>query len=128
MTEQEAADYLRIKTRQLYNWRMKGLVRYAFPAKRGSIVRGMPTAQAAPPLSAVIAGTEDLPPVWSDPQGSVKGYALEPLYRSAPAAAKRDPKLYELLALVDALRDGRSRERRLAEEELKRRITHADAA
>lgn len=28
MTEQEAADYLRIKTRQLYNWRMKGLIPY----------------------------------------------------------------------------------------------------
>jgi len=26
MTEQEAADYLRIKTRQLYNWRLKGHV------------------------------------------------------------------------------------------------------
>jgi excisionase family DNA binding protein len=28
MTEQEAADYLRIKTRQLYNWRMAGLIPY----------------------------------------------------------------------------------------------------
>lgn len=26
MTEEEAADYLRIKTRQLYNWRIKGLI------------------------------------------------------------------------------------------------------
>ena len=26
MTEREAADYLRIKTRQLYNWRMAGLI------------------------------------------------------------------------------------------------------
>lgn len=26
MTEQEAADYLRIKPRQLYNWRNKGLI------------------------------------------------------------------------------------------------------
>lgn len=26
MTEHEAADYLRIKTRQLYNWRMAGLI------------------------------------------------------------------------------------------------------
>lgn len=24
MTEEEAADYLRIKSRQLYNWRIKG--------------------------------------------------------------------------------------------------------
>lgn len=26
LTEKEAADYLRIKTRQLYNWRMAGLI------------------------------------------------------------------------------------------------------
>jgi hypothetical protein len=37
-----------------------------------------------------------------------------------PEAALRDPALYEKLALVDALRDGRVRERKLAEQELKK--------
>jgi hypothetical protein len=37
------------------------------------------------------------------------------LYKQAPKAALRDPVLYELLALADALRDGRARERKLAE-------------
>jgi hypothetical protein len=32
----------------------------------------------------------------------------------------RDPALYEKLALVDDLRDGRTRERKLAEQELKK--------
>jgi len=49
-------------------------------------------------------------------------YAIEPLYNSVPAAAKSDSLLYEYLALVDALRIGRARERRFAEEELKHRL------
>jgi hypothetical protein len=35
---------------------------------------------------------------------------LEPLYKSVPHAALRDPALYQLLALVDAIRDGRASE------------------
>jgi len=57
----------------------------------------------------------------------VKGYAIEPLYSSVTVAVKSDPVLYELLALVDALRMGRARERKLAEEELKHRLNHACA-
>lgn len=99
-------------------------VRYAFPAKPGGLARGIPTAHAAPPLSTQIR-SDDLPPVWPDPEGTVKGYAIEPLYSSVPSAVKSDPVLYELLALVDALRIGRARERKLAEEELKLRLNHA---
>jgi len=99
-------------------------VRYAFPAKFGSVARGMPTAYAAQPLSSRIT-SDDLPPVWPDPEGTVRGLALEPLYRTVPQAAKSDPKLYELLALVDAIRVGRARDRKLAEEELKKRLSHA---
>jgi hypothetical protein len=101
-------------------------VRYAFPAKRGSLARGMPTAHAASPLVEQI-GTDDLPPVWPDPEGTTKGYALEPLYTSVPEAAKKDEQLYELLALVDAIRVGRTRERNLAEIELKKRLTLANS-
>jgi hypothetical protein len=42
--------------------------------------------------------------------------------RFVPHAALRDPALYELLALVDAIRDGRARERNLAERVLVRRL------
>jgi len=99
-------------------------VRYAFPAKPGPLARGIPTAHAAPPLSAKIS-SDDLPPVWPDPEGRVKGYAIEPLYSSVPAAVKTDSALYELLAVVAALRIGRARERKFAEEELKHRLNHA---
>ena len=112
-----------VRRKPLEDYLLHG-VRYAFPAKRGPVVRGMPTAYAAPPLSLEIS-SDDLPPVWADPDGDTKGYAVEPLYRSAPQAAKADPQLYELLALVDALRLGRARERKAAEDELRRRLNDA---
>ena len=97
-------------------------VQYAFPAKRGGPVRGMPTAHAAPPLNQHFGEAFEPPPVWPDPQGTVRGTEFSPLYKNVPAAARRDPKLYELLALVDAIRDGRIRERELAIRELESRI------
>jgi hypothetical protein len=69
-----------------------------------------------------ITGGGDAVPVWPDPEGEVRGEELRPLYRSVPEAARRDPALYELLALVDAIRAGRARERTIAIEELKRRL------
>jgi len=38
---------------------------------------------------------------------------VEPLYEAAPATAIRNPPLYELLALVDAVRLGRARAKQL---------------
>lgn len=97
-------------------------VKYAFPVQRGEATRGMPTAHAAPPLSDQIAETGDLPPVWPDPEGEVRGVTLEPLHKAVPKAARKDPVLHEMLALLDALRDGRVRERQIAEKELSARL------
>ena len=97
-------------------------VKYAFPVQRGETTRGMPTAYAAPPLSDQIADNGDLPPVWPDAEGDVRGVTLEPLHKAAPKASRKDPVLHELLALIDALRDGRVRERQLAEKELSARL------
>ena len=53
-------------------------------------------------------------------RGAERGYTLEPLYPSGPAAAARDATLYDLLAQVDATRDGRARERSLAVKEIEK--------
>lgn len=92
-------------------------VKYMFPAVRGSLTRGMLTSYAAPPLHGQISGGTDLPPVWPLATGEHRGVSLDPLYRTVPQAAGADSRLYELLALLDALRDGRVRERGLAERE-----------
>jgi len=88
-------------------------VKYWLPPQRGQLSRGIPTAHAAAPLKSEIV-SDDAPPVWPHPEGRVRGEALEPIYRSAPDAALRDPDLYVLLALVDAIRAGQARERKLA--------------
>jgi hypothetical protein len=98
-------------------------VKYTFPAERGQLTSGIPTAHAAPPLKDLFVD-DPQPPVWPHLKGSVRGEALEPIYRSAPAAALENPRLYELLALVDAVRAGRARERKLAERELEKRWLH----
>lgn len=102
-------------------------VRYAYPPEHGGLIRGMPTAYAAPPLNKVIVQPDEPPPVWPYAEGAVRGHAFAPLYPSVPRAAERDSKLYELLALVDAMRDGRARERNIAAKELEARLDGAAA-
>jgi len=97
-------------------------VRHAFFAQPGRMVRGMPTAYSAPPLSEQLRGGDEPPLVWPDVKGEQRGQAVEPLYPSVPDAARRNPELYELLALTDALRCGRARERKLAVLELGKRL------
>lgn len=116
-----------IRREALRNFLVHG-VPYAFPVRPKEVTRGMPTAWAAPVLSGKISATEQIPPVWPDPDGQAQGAAVHPLYGSVPGAARRDPALYDLLALVDALRIGRARERNLAEKEITLRLnTHVQA-
>jgi hypothetical protein len=103
-------------------------LKYAFPAERGEITRGVATCYGASPLQHVIAPTGEPIPVWPYAQGKQRGVSLAPLYRTAPEAALRDASFYELLVLADALRDGRVRERKFAEAELHRRLREANAA
>jgi hypothetical protein len=99
-------------------------VKYAFPPERGSITRGLPTAGAAEPLNRKVT-QEDPMPVWPFEDGPARGYSFSPLHKNVPRAASRDPGLYELLALVDAIRGGRARERELAQRELSNRLRAA---
>lgn len=97
-------------------------IRYAFPAEKGALTRGVPTSYAAAPLKESIHPGDDPPPVWPLAEGVVRGYEFSPLHKNVPMAAMEDPRLYELLALVDALRDGRARERQMAANELRKRL------
>lgn len=102
-------------------------VKYAFPVERGEFTRGVATSYAADPLKTIIGQSSEPIPVWPFPQGKQKGISFEPLYKSAPTAALRDPSFYQYLALVDALREGRARERVYAESELRSRFQQANA-
>ncbi|MBE0511391.1 MAG: nucleotidyltransferase domain-containing protein [Gammaproteobacteria bacterium] len=108
--------------RNLEEFLVHGL-RYVFVPERGQMSRGMLTAHAGPPLDGSFVPDSEPPPVWPSAEGEDRGIAFSPLYKSAPEAARRDPLLYELLVLVDAIRGGRARERDIAKKELKKRLS-----
>jgi hypothetical protein len=93
-------------------------VRWIAPAKVGDFQLGLPTAHSFESLARKLAGDPD-PVVLPLPQGPVRGRAVSPLHPRAPAAAERDPDLLRLLAIVDALRMGRTRDREVAVAELR---------
>jgi len=112
----------RVMRPSLLEFLVHGL-KYVFPAKIGKTESGMPTGYATEPLRGMfLASANEPPPVWPDANGTVRGLALQPLYESVPWAAKKDQTLYEYLALVDAIRSGRARERNMAIEILQQRL------
>lgn len=101
--------------------------RYVWPAVAGPVKRGVPTAFGAEPLASQLTAAPGEAPVWAHPMGSAKGPTLSPLYRTAPQAALADPALHRLLALLDALRTGRARERMLATQLMQAELMRFDA-
>lgn len=97
-------------------------VAYVFAESPKEWTRGIPTAWAAPALAEKISLGNQPPPIWADPEGGVQGVAIKPLYQSVVKFVKNDPELYDLLTLVDALRIGRMREKKFAEEEIRDRL------
>ena len=96
-------------------------VKFVFPPKFGSQIGGLPTAYAAPPLNKIIVSGNDLPPVWpAMGEGCVRGIELKPLYHCVPKSIIKFPDqyFYELLALLDAIRSGRARERNIGAEKI----------
>lgn len=114
-------ENIRPNVRALEDFLFHG-IQYVFVPERGGLDRGMPTAYASAPMDSWFGDDKEPPPVWPDPEGKVRGESFSPLYKSAPIAAKNDPELYQLLALVDAIRGGRARERDIAKKELKKRL------
>ena len=114
-----AQDKTRLMNTALLEFLEHGL-RYVYPQHPGALVRGLPTAHAAQPLSDLIQSEEAY--VWPYGEGKVRGQAIEPLHPNVPEACLKDPDFYALVALCDALRVGRAREKQLAVQELKKRI------
>lgn len=96
-------------------------LKYVFPVVPGAVIRGVPTAHAAPPLNAqIVQSSESF--VWPYAEGTHRGQEILPLYPTLPAVVADKPGFYALLALCDALRIGRAREVNLAKQELTKRI------
>lgn len=96
-------------------------VKYVFPVIPGRIVKGIPTAQSAPPLNKIIQINNELF-VWKSSNGTIKGQEIQPLYKTIPEFILDNQELYELIALVDVLRIGKKREVQLAIEFLNKKL------
>src|SRR5690606_4291621 len=88
-------------------------LKYFFPAEPGALVRGIPTAHAAPVLASRLLSGGDAIYVWEDAHGTAQGQSLKPLHRCVPVAVRHDAWLYGCLALIDSIRLGRGREAEL---------------
>lgn len=111
----------RVNSKALLGFIEHGL-RYVFPVKPAEIVRGIPTSFSAPVLQDKLMSGGDLIHVWPDAYGNRKGQSVTPLFKTVPGAVKKDPCLYEYLALIDAIRLGNAREARLANEILREKV------
>jgi len=114
-----SADKKKLMKKNLIDFLEHGL-RYVYPVEAASIQRGMATAHSAPPLNQQISFEDSY--VWPWANGEQRGQAIEPLHPGVPVACSQDHELYELLALIDAIRLGKVREQQIAIDELKRRI------
>jgi hypothetical protein len=93
-------------------------IHYVFPQHPGALARGIPTAHSHPYMKKKIISSEDY--VWADADGKIRGQVIEPLLKSVVMAVKEDEQLYKLLAMVDVLRVGKTREVKIALAELKK--------
>lgn len=93
---------------------------YVYPQRPGAIVRGIPTSHSVMPLKNEIKS--NIIYVWPYAYGDMRGQRIEPLHPRVPEACLEDSQLYEVLALGDAMRVGKMREKELAFSFLKERI------
>lgn len=109
----------RVNTKAFHDFLVYGL-RVVFPVQPGGIVRGIPTAWSAKPLSESFKKVN--PVVWPSENGKLRGEAIEPLFPCVTKAVSSSASLHELLALTDALRIGRAREVELSAKILQERF------
>lgn len=90
---------------------------YVYPELPGALVRGIPTAHSAPPLNLKIVSQDAY--VWPSAKGNIRGESIRPLHPKVPEASLKDDLFYQYMAILDALRVGKAREKSMAIEELR---------
>jgi len=100
--------------------------RFIAPAPLGALTRGLPAAWAAKPISKLIHQAQrEPPPVWPSALGIARGQALAPLHPAA-IQASHDAPLAGLLAIIDSLRAGDVRVRKVAATALRDTLHQAE--
>lgn len=88
-------------------------IQYAFATTPGKMSKGIPTGHSAPVLNSQIIADKDHY-VWPSVKGKSRGQSIKPLDERVPDFILSDIELYDLLALIDAIRVGKVREKELA--------------
>lgn len=101
-------------------------IKYVFPVQPQAQMRGVATAISAAPFNEKMATNKEAY-VWPDHKGDIRGASITPLYHTVPQVVKNDPLLHRLLAIVDTLRIGRSREVSMAKDALNDILSAYDA-
>ena len=103
---------------------LMGECRTCFRPSRSPRARGVPTGLAAAgPGDAELVDATIM--VWPSRLGTTIGVGVPPLIVTAPDIALRDPAVYRLMALVDAVRVGDVREREAAATALRNSVIGA---
>lgn len=132
LSRAQAAGLYSVERREVHppHWEEFALhaLRFVAPGQLGALVPGVPAAWAAEPMASVIRSAgEDPPPVWPYARGRVRGQAIDPLHPAAPEAVGGWRELGEILALLDSLRVGDPRVRKVAGDLLSRELRgHAE--
>lgn len=93
---------------------------YVFPEAPGTMVTGIPTAHSYTFYSKQFKSEMNY--VWPDNDGNMRGLSIQPLHKFVVKAVRQDELLYKLLASIDIIRVGRTRELKVAIEELQETI------
>lgn len=121
----EREGFYHAEVYSLTEWLSYG-IRYAFPVEEKGFGRGMGTG-----WTCELVKSDIVPPVpgtiWASAGGQQEGVVVEPIYKSVPLAASKDPLLYQALALADAIRLGKPRELNIARASLKSLLTGKSA-
>ena len=107
----------RVNKQALYEFLQHG-IQYVFPIQPGAITKGVPTAHSHPVIKDQIVSESVF--VWPDINGTEVGQTIEPLFNTQVKAIKEDAALYEVLSLIEILRVGKSREKNIALQQLKK--------
>lgn len=111
----------KVRTQALLDF-LKAGIQYVFPQKPGNISRGMLTVHSHLFMQNHIVSEQYY--VWPDADSDYKGISVQPLYPGVVKAVKKDEKLYLMLALIDILRIGKTRERKIAITELEKLLVN----
>lgn len=81
---------------------------YVFPIEPGGPSLGLPTAHSHPLMQKMFKSEQIY--VWPEATGNYSGISVPTLYPGQVMAAKKEENLYAMLAIIDVLQIGRTRE------------------